>query len=155
MMTKTLTSVHVTGIASVIMPGTILLPKGTPPISPVVVEASDGTTKLLPGGVRADSGTAAALPGDILTKMGGVDSVVRYRAGTWRDILHYKPVIWLQLLITVLTLVATVFAAISAYVGTRSPTTPAFTAEAAPWVLVVAFVLAFSKLVSDVRTALG
>lgn len=154
-MTKDWTSVRVTGMASVIVPGTILLPKGTAPISPIVVEASNKTTKLLPGGVRADTGTDAALPGDLLTKMGGDESTIKYREGTWADILHYKPAVRLQILITVLTLVAAVFAAISAYVGTRSATTPAFTAEAAPWVLSIAFILTFSKLISDIRTALG
>src|SRR5450759_1061956 len=96
-MTKDWTSVRVTGMASVIVPGTILLPKGTAPISPIVVEASNKTTKFLPGGVRADTGTDAALPGDLLTKMGGDESAIKYRKGTWADILHYKPAVRLQI----------------------------------------------------------
>jgi hypothetical protein len=154
-MTKEWKPVQVTGIASVIVPGAILLPKGSTPVSPVVVESSSNSTRLLSGGVRADTGTSAALPGDILTKMGGDESTVKYRKATWVDILHYKPAIKLQILITVLTLAAAIFAAISAYAGTRSATTPAFTAEAAPWVLVLTFILAFLKLVSDIRAALA
>jgi hypothetical protein len=154
-MTKVWTPVTVTGMASVIVPGTLLLPKGSAPISPVIVEASNNTTKLLPAGVRADAGTYAALPGDLLTKMGGDESTIKYRKATWVDILHYKPTVRLQILITVLTLVAAVFAAINAYVGTRSPTTPAFPAEAAPWVLGITFILALSKLISDIQATLG
>ena len=154
-MTEDWKAVKVTGVASIIIPGSILLPKGSAPVTPLVVEASDKSTRLLLGGVRADTGSDAALPGEILTKVDGDESTVRYRKGTWVDVLRYKPAIRLQILITVLTLVAAACAAISAYVGTRSTSTPAFTAEAAPWVLGLTFILAFLKLVSDIRAALA
>jgi len=154
-MTMEWTAVQVTGTASFIVQGTLLLPVGSTPVSPIVVKSSDGTTRLLSGGVRTDVGTYAALPGDILAKMGGDTSTVNYRKATWRDILRYKPAIKLQILITVLTLVAAIFAAMSAYAGTRSASTPAFTAEAAPWVLGLTFVLALLKLISDIKTALA
>jgi len=154
-MTKEWTPVQVTGTASFIVQGTLLLPVGSTPISPIVVKSSGGTTRLLSGGVRTDVGTYAALPGDILAKMGGDKSTINYRKATWTDILRYKPGIKLQILITVLTLIAAISAAISAYVGTRSASTPTFTADAAPWMLGLTFILALSKLVSDIRTALA
>jgi hypothetical protein len=58
-------------------------------------------------------------------------------------------------LVAALTLIATVLSSISAFIGTRSPTTPTFTADAAPWVLGVAFILAVSNLYSSVTTDLS
>jgi hypothetical protein len=55
-----------------------------------------------------------------------------------------------QLGVAALTLVAAILAAITSYAGTRSSTTPAFTADAAPWVLLVALALAVWKLYSDI-----
>lgn len=150
------TDVEIVGVASVVVSGTLLLPRGTSAITPVVVKANNGKTKrLLPAGVRADAGTAAVLPGDLLTKLGGAGATVQYRQARWYDIVRFRPTVVLQLGIAVLTLVAAVFAAISAYVGTRSPTTPTFTIDAAPWVLAITFVLAAGKLVTDIQAALA
>jgi hypothetical protein len=44
-----------------------------------------------------------------------------------------------------------VLAAVTAYVGTRSPDTPDFTANAAPWVLGIAAVLATWKLYTEFK----
>jgi hypothetical protein len=105
---------------------------------------------LLPAGQRGDDGTAAVLPGDLLAVLGGKDAGIRYRPATWRDVLRYQPMAKVQLGVAALTLVAAILAAITSYAGTRSSTTPAFTADAAPWVLLVALALAVWKLYSDI-----
>lgn len=145
------TELGITGLGSVVVQGMILLPVGSAPATRVVVRAANGRARLLPAGQRADNGMAAVLPGDLLTVLGGKDAKVQYRPATWRDVLRYKPMVRAQLGVTVLTLIAAVLAAITSYVGTRSPTTPAFTAEAAPWVLLVALALAVWKLYCELR----
>jgi len=130
----------------------ILLPAGSEAVARVVVKGANGNRKLLPAGARADIGEAAVVPGDLLVALGGRDANVSYRAGSWRDVLRYKPIVKVQLLVAALTLVATVPSAITSFVGTRSPTTPVFTADAAPWVLGIAFILAMTNLYSNVKT---
>jgi hypothetical protein len=142
----------VTGFGSVVVQGMILLPRGTAPVARVVVTGASGRVRLLSAGVRADPGTAAVLPGDLLVTLG---PTIRWRPATWGDVVHYKAGIKLQLLGTLLTLVAAVFSALTSFVGTRSPTTPAFTADTGPVVLVIAFLLAAWKVVSDIRTDLS
>ncbi|MFI5034998.1 MAG: hypothetical protein ACHQFZ_02195 [Acidimicrobiales bacterium] len=149
------TEVSITGLASVVVQGMLLLPVGTPAVSRVVVKSANGRIKMLPAGERADQGAAAVLPGDLLALFGGVDAKITYRPATWRDILRFKPIVKVQLLVATLTLLATVLASISAFVGTRSPTTPSFTADAAPWVLGIACVLAISNVYSSIKTDLS
>jgi hypothetical protein len=148
-------SVGVTGIGSVVVQGMILFPSGSEAVTRVVVKAKNGKTKLLPAGARADGGEAAVLPGDLLVALGGRDAIISYRPATWRDVLRYKPIVKVQLLVVSLTLVATVLSAITSFVGTRSPTTPTFTADAAPWVLGIAFLLAMMNLYSNVKSDLS
>ena len=147
--------VAITGIASVVVQGMILLPIGSQPMARVVVTATNKRTKLLSAGARADHGTDAVLPGDLLAALGGDGAMVSYRRATWKDVVRYKPIVKVQLLIALLTLIATALAAISAYVGTRSPTTSSFTADAAPWVLGVAFILALSNVYNSIKTDLS
>ena len=143
------THVTITGLASVVVQGMILLPLASQPVARVVVQGNS-RTRLLPAGVRADHGTAAVLPGDLLTTLGGDGAQISYRAATWMDVLRLRRRARVQLAIAVLTLIAAILAAINAYVGTRSPTTPTFTADAAPWVLFIGVVLTVWKLYSDI-----
>jgi hypothetical protein len=152
--TEKWSTVGITGISNVVVQGTLLLPMGYAPIPRVVVRAN-GRTKLLAAGVQSDGGNKAVLPGDLLAIFGGSNAAISYRQATWRDILRYKPIVKIQLLVAALTLIATVLSSISAFIGTRSPTTPTFTADAAPWVLGVAFILAVSNLYSSVTTDLS
>ncbi len=145
------TDVIITGLGSVVVQGMILLPAGSAALSRVVVQAANGRSRLLSAGQRGDEGTAAVLPGDLLALLGGRDAHIRYRPATWRDVIRFKPMIKVQLGVTLLTLIAATMAAITSYVGTRSTSTPAFTAEAAPWVLLIALVLAVWKLYSDIQ----
>jgi len=147
--------VSITGLASVVVQGMLLLPVGSSPQSRVVIKSANGRIKMLTAGARADKGTAAVLPGDLLTLFGGADAKIMYRPATFRDVLRFKPIVKVQLLVAALTLFATVLSSISAYAGTRSPTTPSFTADAAPWILGIAFVLATSNLYSSVKTDLS
>ena len=148
---KEWTSVGLTSLGNVVVQGTFLLPVGSSPIPQAVVEGN-GRTKLLPTGVRSDPGTAAVVSGDLLAIFGGDKATVKYRKAEKIDVLRYKPMVKIQLLVALLTLVATVLSSINSFVGTRSPTTPVFSADAAPWVLGVAFVLAISNLYSSVKT---
>jgi hypothetical protein len=145
------TDVTITGIGSVVVQGMILFPIGSAPLSRVVVRAANGRSRLLSAGQRGDEGTAAVLPGDLLAVLGGRDAHIQYRPAKWRDVIRFKPMVKVQLGLAILTLIAAVMAAITSYVGTRSPSTPAFTAEAAPWVLLIALVLAVWKLYSDIQ----
>ena len=147
-------TVGITGISNVVVQGTLLLPMGSTPIPRVVVKAN-GRTKLLAAGVQSDGGDDAVLPGELLAIFGGSEATISYRSATWRDIIRFKPIVKIQLLVASLTLIATVLSSINAFVGTRSPTTPTFTADAAPWVLGIAFILAASNLYSSVNTDLS
>ena len=129
----------------------VLLPKGAPVVARVLVKGTNGRVRYLAAGTRTDEGTGACLPGNLLAVLGGEDAHVSYRAATWWDVVRYKPGVKAQLGVAGLTFVAAILAAISAYAGTRSATTPTFTADAAPWVLGIAFVLAAYKLYTDFK----
>jgi hypothetical protein len=150
-LTLTWLTVQITGLCSVVVDGMILLPKDHVDLARVVVEGTNGRRRLLSAGKRVDEGAGACLPGNLLSALGGDEAQIKYRKANWWDVVRYKPGVKAQLGVAVLTFIGAILAAISAYVGTRSPTTPAFTANAAPWVLGIAWLLATWKLYTEFK----
>lgn len=152
---KTWNEVPITGLGTVVLSGTLLLPQNREPISTAVVKKKTGrgSSMLLPAGLRTDPGAGAVLPGDLLSKLGGAGAIVQYRPARRRDIIRYRPWILAKLVIALFTAIAGVFAGINAYVAAGAPTTPAFTSETSVWVLAIAFLLVVLNLISDIRAA--
>jgi len=153
--TKVWKDVSITAYGQVVVQGMLLLPVDRENLARVVVKDKKGLMRLLPAGKRGDAGDAAVLPGNLLAVLGGLNATISYRPATWRDVIRYKPIVKIQLLVATLTLIATVLASISSFVGTRSPTTPSFSADAGPWVLGIAFVLAVSNIYATVTADLA
>lgn len=148
------TAVGITSIGEYAAQGTMLLPVHSESIGRVVVRevGQPGRTKLLAAGIRADgTGDEALMPGDLVSSLGGIDATVEYRKATWRDVIQYKPAVRLQIVVAFLTLAGTIMSAVTSFVGTRSATTPAFTADAAPAALALATAMAIWKLWNDVN----
>jgi hypothetical protein len=122
-MARTWTTVEVTGLSSAPRTGYLLLPKGTanPPSAVLVRGKPGGKIRVLRGGVRADTGTAGWADAEIVADadvVGGHTYLAYSPVGVFGAIGHSGAAA-LQAAIAVLTIVATVFGLIAAFMGTN------------------------------------
>lgn len=132
---------------------TLLLPQGTTLSGKrhVLITTPTGKKKLLKCSTRGDGGLGACVSPGTLQSLGGEADVTYSGVGMWGRIPH-DPMLRLQALISVLTLVAAGLSAYGTWIkSTTGSSATSWDRQTATIVLIIAAVLAAAKFYKEVK----
>jgi hypothetical protein len=142
-------SLQITGRCQHPVEGALLLPLGSKSPGRVLVRGSSNV-HLVRASVRDDHGSGACVSGGLLDALGGEGARVTYREARWLHLLRYRPWIWLQIAITLLSFTATGLGAVVTFSENARDENPVVSGTAVA-VLVVMSGLALLKLIKEFR----
>ncbi len=117
----------------------------------VLVTGANGKNKVLKWSTRADDGQGACVSTGVLRSLGGEGDVTYRGVGFWKRVPR-DPMLRLQALISVLTVVAALLSAYGTWIkSTTGSSATAWDRQTATIVLIVAAALAIAKLVKEAQ----
>jgi hypothetical protein len=132
------------------IPDKLMLPYGTATVPSRLVVRAQGKEFLVESGVRSDPGAGACTQGSLLIKLGADEKIEYHKANIW-DVLRYRPIIAVQLVVALLSLVSALLTGYLGFVKAQADQANSGTIQLAAVLLVVTFLLAGFKLIVDLR----